>query len=131
MDHDCVMAMVRRDGRVLMCHRRPDREWIPNVWDFPGGHIEAFETPQQALARELHEELGMNIEPPSRAADAVLESDEESTRLAIWIIDYGEPVDNRCPDEHDELRWVTLREAKELELADRSYISLIGQALAR
>lgn len=123
------MAIVRQDSRVLMCHRHPDRDWIPNVWDFPGGNVEASETPQQALVRELREELGVNIESPARGPDAVLKFDEESIRLAIWIIDYGEPVENRCPDEHDELRWVTLQDASELELADRSYISLIGKAL--
>jgi 8-oxo-dGTP diphosphatase len=123
------MAILRRDDRVLMCHRHPNREWIPNVWDFPGGHIEVSETPQHALVRELREELGVVIEPPRRAADAVLEFDEESVRLAVWIVDYGGAVENRCPEEHDEIRWVTLQDAGELELADSCYISLIGQVL--
>lgn len=123
------MAILRKDDRVLMCHRHPSRKWMPNVWDFPGGDIEDSETPQQALARELREELGVSIEPPGRAADAVLEFSEESVRLAIWIVDYGGPVANRCPEEHDDLRWVNLQDAGELELADKGYISLIEQAL--
>ncbi len=123
------MAILRRDDRVLMCHRHPNRGWIPNLWDLPGGHIEESETPPQALARELREELGIDIEPPGRAADVVLEFDDESLRLAVWILDYGGAVENRCPEEHDKLRWVTLKDAGELELADRCYISLIGQAL--
>jgi 8-oxo-dGTP diphosphatase len=129
VEHDCVMAILRRDDRVLMCHRHPNREWIPNVWDFPGGHIEESETPQQALARELREELGVDIESLGRAADVVLEFDDESLQLAVWILDYGGTVENRCPEEHDELRWVNLQDVGELELADRCYISLIGQAL--
>lgn len=123
------MAILRTDDRVLMCHRSPTRRWMPNVWDFPGGHIEATETPPQALARELHEELGIDIDPPDRDPDAVLEFDEASVRLAVWILDATGPVENRCPDEHDELRWTTLREARRLDLADPSYIGLIEQAL--
>jgi 8-oxo-dGTP pyrophosphatase MutT (NUDIX family) len=34
------MAILRDHNIVLMCHRHPDREWAPDVWDFPGGHIE-------------------------------------------------------------------------------------------
>jgi len=38
-------------------------------------------------------------------------------------------VENRCPAEHDELRWITLAEAATVELADPCYLSLIGRAL--
>jgi 8-oxo-dGTP diphosphatase len=129
MDHDCVMAILRRGDRVLMCHRHPNRDWVPNVWDFPGGHIESLEPPQQALTRELHEELGVNIEPPQRPADAVLDFEEESVRLTVWILDYDGPIENRCPEEHDNLCWLTLQEAAGLELADPAYMALIEQAL--
>lgn len=129
MDHDCVMAILRSGDRVFMCHRHPNRDWVPNVWDFPGGHIESQEAPQQALTRELREELGVTIEPPQRPADAVLVFGEESVRLAVWIIDYDGPIENLRPDEHDDLRWLTLQEAAGLELAGAAYISLIEQAL--
>jgi 8-oxo-dGTP diphosphatase len=123
------MAILRRSDSVLMCHRHPDREWVPDVWDFPGGHIAEGETPQEALSRELEEELGINIAVPSRPADAILEFEAESTRLAVWVIDYSGPVENCSPDEHDELRWVSLREATELRLADPTFIPLIERAL--
>ena len=123
------MAILRSGDRVLMCHRSPTRAWMPDVWDFPGGHIEVSETPQQTLARELQEELGVEIEPPDREADAVLEFDDESVRLAVWILDYSGPVENRRPDEHDDLQWVALRDAQHLNLADQSYLGLIELAL--
>lgn len=51
-------ALIIRDGQVLIGQRRPD-QIMALKWEFPGGKIEPGETPQQALARELHEELGI------------------------------------------------------------------------
>ncbi|HEV2323498.1 MAG TPA: (deoxy)nucleoside triphosphate pyrophosphohydrolase [Terracidiphilus sp.] len=51
-------ALIIRDGQVLIGQRRPDQV-MALKWEFPGGKIEPGETPQQALARELHEELGI------------------------------------------------------------------------
>ncbi len=47
-----------RDGRVLVCRRAPGRDHA-GKWEFPGGKVEAGETPESALARELREELGV------------------------------------------------------------------------
>jgi mutator protein MutT len=88
--HDCAMAILRAGDSVLMCHRHPAREWIPDVWDFPGGHVEPDETPQQALVRELDEELGVTIDAPTAAPDDVLNFEEESVRLSVWFIDYSD-----------------------------------------
>jgi 8-oxo-dGTP diphosphatase len=58
------ILLFDRDGRLLI-YLRDDKPGIPfpNCWDFFGGHVEAGETPEQALARELQEEL--NIEVPA------------------------------------------------------------------
>ena len=58
-------ALIVRDGEVLIGQRRPDQP-MASMWEFPGGKIEAGESPQQALARELTEELGIHasIGPP-------------------------------------------------------------------
>jgi 8-oxo-dGTP pyrophosphatase MutT (NUDIX family) len=123
------MAVLRDDGAVLMCHRHPAREWVPNVWDFPGGHVEEHETHQDALARELVEELGIHINPPPSVPDEVLTIEAHSVRLSIWFIDYRGPIENRCPDEHDDVRWLSLEDAAQLDLADPEYIPLIQRAL--
>ena len=83
--HDVVMALLRRDDRVLLCHRSPDREWFPDVWDFPGGHVEPGERPEDALVRELAEELGVTIAAPRDAPFGTLE--DPDLRGALWIVD--------------------------------------------
>ena len=54
-----VAALIVRGGEILICQRRPDQP-MALQWEFPGGKIEAGETPEQALARELDEELGIH-----------------------------------------------------------------------
>jgi 8-oxo-dGTP diphosphatase len=56
-----VAALVRREGRTLMSRRRADQA-MPNLWEFPGGKVEPGEAPVAALAREVREELGCEIE---------------------------------------------------------------------
>lgn len=55
-----VGVLVREDGAFLLTSRPPGKVYAGH-WEFPGGKIEPGETLQQALARELHEELGIDI----------------------------------------------------------------------
>lgn len=55
-------ALVDGDGRVLV-QRRPPGKPMADLWEFPGGKVEAGELPEAALCRELHEELGITIDP--------------------------------------------------------------------
>ncbi len=51
--------LVDRDGRVLLAKRPPGKK-MAGLWEFPGGKVEAGETPERALVRELKEELGID-----------------------------------------------------------------------
>jgi len=53
-----AVALIDADGRVLLA-QRPEGKSMAGLWEFPGGKVEPGETPEAALIRELHEELGI------------------------------------------------------------------------
>lgn len=53
-----AVALIDTDGRVLLA-QRPEGKSMAGLWEFPGGKVEPAETPEAALIRELHEELGI------------------------------------------------------------------------
>ncbi|WP_436532735.1 NUDIX domain-containing protein [Actinoplanes sp. HUAS TT8] len=105
---EIVTAALVREGRVLLVHRSPDRHVYPNVWDLPGGHIDAGETELSALAREMGEELGVRIAVGSAIHLCRLQVGrrEESVHLSAWVVTEweGTPT-NAAPEEHDEICW--------------------------
>lgn len=54
-----AVALIDADGRVLLA-QRPEGKSLAGLWEFPGGKVEPGETPETALIRELHEELGID-----------------------------------------------------------------------
>ena len=57
----CAVALIDADGRVLLA-KRPEGKTLAGLWEFPGGKVEEGERPEDALIRELKEELGINVE---------------------------------------------------------------------
>jgi 8-oxo-dGTP diphosphatase len=61
-----AVALLDADGRVLLA-RRPAGKPMAGLWEFPGGKVEADERPEEALIRELNEELGILVREPCLA----------------------------------------------------------------
>lgn len=79
-------ALVDSEGRVLV-QRRPEGKAMAGLWEFPGGKIETGETPEFALVRELHEELGIVVEEQhlQRACFASEPLDQSHLLMLVYI----------------------------------------------
>ena len=127
---DVVCAVIARsDGRFLAA-RVPPHKRLGGLWEFPGGKIEAGESPETALRREIREELGVGIDPGRPLA--VVDHDYGDFRIRLHPIlarlADGEPT----AAEHPELIWVNLDEAAALEWApaDQPVLAKLGQGQA-
>jgi len=126
--HVVVTAALRRGGRVLLAHRSPGRDFYPDVWDLPGGHVEPGEDPREALARELGEELGIDASISGEPAGRLL---GEDLVMDVWVVDdWRGEVSNRAPDEHDDLAWCAAADLDGLALAHPDLDALLRRALA-
>jgi 8-oxo-dGTP diphosphatase len=128
--HHVVAAALVENRRVLLTHRSPARTWYPDVWDLPGGHIEAGESAERAVTRELLEELGIVVDEPNIeliAGDVAAGSD---LRLSVYRVHrwQGQPC-NACPVEHDQIGWFEPGDLPKLDLAHPSYVDLLGALL--
>jgi 8-oxo-dGTP diphosphatase len=79
-------ALIDQNGRILV-QKRPEGKPMAGLWEFPGGKVEAGETPEAALVRELEEELGIgvkepDIEPVAFASEAV---EDQHLILLLYI----------------------------------------------
>ncbi|TFD02738.1 NUDIX hydrolase [Cryobacterium sinapicolor] len=126
--HHVSCGLLVRAGHVFLVHRSPSKAWFPDVWDLPGGHVEAGESSQQALVRELREELGVEITPPG--GNALLTRRAADVLLEVWRVDaWDGDIVNAAPDEHDAFGWFSLDEAMSSDLADDEYPALFEQVL--
>ncbi len=98
-----AVALIERDGKLLICRRRPDQAHA-GKWEFPGGKVESGEGICQALRRELLEELGI----VAAEAREVLRYDYSysgmpSVRLVFFLVGaYRGLID---PSQFAEVRW--------------------------
>ncbi len=111
-----VVCGVIRDGegRYLAC-RRPVGKHLGGLWEFPGGKVEAGERAEEALVRELREELEVAVEVLGRLADVCWRYDRGEIRLMPFLcrILSGEV----SAVEHEELGWFFPEEFAALEWA--------------
>jgi 8-oxo-dGTP diphosphatase len=119
-------ALVDADGRVLV-QRRPAGTSMAGLWEFPGGKVEPGETPEAALIRELHEELGIDVEAAC-LAPAVFASEPLGARHLLLLLYACRKWKGVAEARHaSALRWVRPVELHRLEMppADKPLIGLL------
>jgi 8-oxo-dGTP diphosphatase len=99
---DVVGAIIVHDGRVLACRRRAGKT-AAGLWEFPGGKVEPGESPQDALVREIREELAVDIVVDHE----LLTAETDEVRLSCWFarLEDGARLPTESTD-HDDLRWM-------------------------
>ena len=100
-----AVALVDADGRVLLA-RRPPGKAMEGLWEFPGGKLAAGETPEQALIRELREELGIDTEQSCLAPLAFASHGYGDFHLLMPLYVCRVWNGTVVPKEGQELRWV-------------------------
>jgi 8-oxo-dGTP diphosphatase len=108
-------AIIEENGKVFIAKRRAGKN-LAGKWEFPGGKIEPGETPEEALARELSEEMDLRVSVGEFLCRAYFESGPIKLELLAYRVTRvsGEPVLR----EHDEARWVKPSELLSYDLAE-------------
>jgi 8-oxo-dGTP diphosphatase len=107
-------AILTRDGKILIA-RRPATSRLACKWEFPGGKVEDGETPEACLARELKEELDIDVDVGALLGESVYHYEHGSIRLLAYETRWrgGRIV----PRVHDEVKWVSPGELDGYEFA--------------
>lgn len=96
--------IVNQDGKLLAC-KRSAKQSHPGKWEFPGGKIEAHETKEQAIIREILEELQIHITPTKQLGSVTHQYPEFHISLSPFLCEISPEV-TPDPTEHEELSWL-------------------------
>jgi 8-oxo-dGTP diphosphatase len=115
--------VIHREGRLLLCQRPPDKRH-GGLWEFPGGKVEATESDESAVVRELREELDVEV---TRVDAPLFEVPDPGSNFLIAFVPVEIAGDPIC-HEHSAMTWATPDELRELSLApsDRALLVFLG-----
>jgi 8-oxo-dGTP diphosphatase len=121
-----AVGVLRRKGNVLICQRRREAVY-PLKWEFPGGKLEPGERPEEALRRELHEELAVEATIGAEfhrqewvyPEGVVNPGRDGSFRVYYFLVEgfRGEP-ENRV---FEQIRWLSPAELPEMDILDGNH----------
>jgi 8-oxo-dGTP diphosphatase len=124
-----VGAGIVRHGTLLAARRTGPAE-AARRWELPGGKVQAGESPDDALAREVAEELGCQVVVEHWLDGEQAIGDAHVLRAAVCSLRAGEP---RAGVDHDELRWLTPQQLDEVDWLepDRPFLPALRAVLLR
>ncbi len=125
-----AVALIDSVDRILL-GRRPIDKPMPGLWEFPGGKINLGETPEEALIRELKEELGIDTKESCLApiAFASHRYDEFHLLMPLFVCRVWEGIPH--PIEGQELAWVTIADMRNYPMppADTPLVEMLRDIL--
>ena len=125
-----AVVLVDRDGRVLLS-QRPSGKSMAGLWEFPGGKVENGEVPEEALIRELNEELGIDTWSSCLAPLSFASHSYEDFHLLMPVFVCRKWVGSPTPMEGQALKWVNRDKLKDYPMppADIPMIAVIRDLL--
>ena len=123
-------ALIDIDGRVLLA-QRPEGKAMAGLWEFPGGKIEAGETPEAALIRELDEELGINTVASCLAPIAFASHGYDDFHLLLMLYACRRWQGIVTPRENNDVIWVRPNHLRQYPMppADEPLIAMLQDLL--
>ena len=100
-----AVALVDPDGRVLIA-QRPEGKSMAGLWEFPGGKVETGELPEDALIRELSEELGITVKAACLAPFTFASHTYDAFHLLMPLYICRRWDGTPAPRHHAALKWV-------------------------
>lgn len=114
-----VACIVYKDGKILVAHRIPKGD-MGNRWEFPGGKVDAGETDQMAIVREMHEEFGVKAVPGEKITSCSFFHKEKECFLNAYLVQLEHDGIEKpyVLTEHTEYKWVFPKEIENLDFVD-------------
>ena len=115
-----VGGLIVKKNKILICQRSSDNEH-PLKWEFPGGKVKKQEEPQQALKREINEELKITIEYPIYLCDYMFEYQDlnKKVKLLFYLInEYSGEISNIV---HNQLKWIEIKQLSDYDFLEGDY----------
>lgn len=121
-----IAVVIDHEHNVLI-GQRPEGVPLAGLWEFPGGKIEAGETPEMAATRECLEETGLRVAPDRRYPPEIHEYEHGIVELNfVFCLPYGSSIAPRSP-----YRWVPIAELSRYEFpaGNRRSLSILAESL--
>ena len=106
-------AILEKDGKILIAKRKTGDKLFAGLWEFPGGKVEEDESPEECMARELKEELDIEVE----VGELITSNKHRFPNGIIELLAYR--VQHICGNfvlnDHDEIKWITIDEISKFD----------------
>ena len=122
-----AVGVVRRNSTFFIC-KRADYQHQGGKWEFPGGKVESGESVEQALARELQEEIGIDVITTSPLIEIAHEYTDKNVLLSVLVVQEfsGEPFGK----EGQIHRWVEMSELTSIDFPEAN-VAIVDAILAK